>query len=113
MSMPARAPSRRRAPRPIVGRMTAPCPAFGFSVALELAPGASLDALGAAFAALLESRGLRLRETGRLPRREYVVTSEASQATELDRDAVGAWLGARPELARVRVGPLVDLAGDD
>jgi uncharacterized protein YggL (DUF469 family) len=87
------------------------CPVFGFTMQMELAPGADADALWASFAALLESRGLRTDEDGGAQCIECVISSEAGQATDLDREAIVAWLHARGEVADFGVGPLVDLEG--
>jgi uncharacterized protein YggL (DUF469 family) len=91
--------------------MSAPCPTFGFHVVIE--PAAALDAparaeLEDAWVVLLEGRGLYCGGGGN-ERLAYVVASEASQATENDRDAVRCWLAARPEVARWQVGELTDL----
>ena len=87
--------------------MTAPCPALGFVVAIETAPDAR-DELSRDWRTLLEARGL-CATGGGAARREYVVTSEASQATESDRDAVRAWLAARSDVRRWQVGEIEDL----
>lgn len=87
--------------------MTAPCPALGFVVAIERAPGGR-DELSRAWRELLETRGL-CATGGGAERREYVVTSEAAQATESDRDAVRAWLASRADVRRWRVGEVEDL----
>ena len=90
--------------------MSAPCPTFGFHVVIEpaaaLASPARAD-LEDAWVALLQSRGLYCASGG--SELAYVVASEASQATENDRDAVRSWLAARPEVARWKVGDLTDL----
>jgi uncharacterized protein YggL (DUF469 family) len=91
----------------------AACPVLGFVVQLEPAPGADLDALWTIFEALLASRGLQCVEGGdEPPPLEYLVSSEGGQATELDREALQTWLGARGELSTYGVGPLVDLERD-
>ena len=87
--------------------MSAPCPALGFVVAMESAP-AVRDELARAWQALLDARGL-CATGGGAERREYVVTSEASQATESDRDAVRDWLASRGEVRRWHVGEIEDL----
>jgi len=88
----------------------AACPILGFAVQLELAPGANADALWRAFIALLEGRGLQYGDSGESPPTlSWLVSSEAGQATELDREAVVDWLKARAEIADFGVGPLVDL----
>lgn len=91
--------------------MTAPCPSFGFVVRIGLRPGlAGPD--GARFwdtwVDFLASRGLCCTGGGG-ETHEYVVASDASQATESDREAVRAWLAARPELNDVEVSQLIDL----
>jgi uncharacterized protein YggL (DUF469 family) len=94
--------------------MTAPCPTFGFRVVMDLdaetAP-STLEQLRQAWTALLRSRGLMSRGSG-VQRVAYVVTSEASQATESDRVAISAWLASRPELRGWQVGDLEDLGQD-
>lgn len=94
--------------------MTVPCPTFGFLVAMDLAT--ELDPSGRAllrdaWLALLRSRGLDVRGGG-VERLAYLVTSEASQATESDRRAIGTWLATRPELRGWQVGDLEDLGSD-
>ena len=86
----------------------ASCPVFGFTVQMDLAPGVDAARLWGAFVALLESRGLAY-EGGGDQQVELTVSSEAGQATELDREAVLAFLAARAELERYGAGPLVDL----
>lgn len=91
--------------------MSAPCPTFGFHVVIEPAAALASPAragLEDAWVALLESRGLYCAAGGS-ERLAYVVASEASQATENDRDSVRSWLAARPEVARWWVGDLTDL----
>ena len=91
--------------------MTAPCPTFGFRVQMELdidATPSSREQLRQAWAELLRGRGLVSRGGGS-ERRTHVVTSEASQAIESDRDAVRAWLESRTELRSWSVGALEDL----
>lgn len=90
--------------------MTAPCPAYGFHVQMALRPGlvpAERERLLAQWEELLENRGLS--SGGRGPTYGWIVTSEASQATDDDRSAVRAWLESRPELKSWSVGELVDL----
>jgi uncharacterized protein YggL (DUF469 family) len=92
--------------------MTAPCPALGFHVVLESA--ADVDAAGYdvflnAWIDFLENRGLYCGGGGSSPI-EFVVASEASQATENDRVAARAWLASRPELRSWHVGDLADLS---
>jgi uncharacterized protein YggL (DUF469 family) len=92
--------------------MTAPCPTFGFLVVMEPTadPGSREHAeLGDAWIDFLESRGLYCGGAAAAARLEYVVASEASQATENDRVATRAWLASRAELRRWEVGELEDL----
>jgi uncharacterized protein YggL (DUF469 family) len=95
--------------------MTAPCPALGFRVVLE--SGAELDDAGHdifldAWIDFLENRGLYCGGGGR-NRMEFVVASEASQATENDRVAARTWLASRAELRAWHVGDLEDLNRED
>jgi hypothetical protein len=48
------------------------------------------------------------RSSGR--RWSFVVRSEASQATDSDRDALQAWTQTRSEIVSARIGPLLDFA---
>ena len=90
--------------------MSAPCPRFGFICELRSARAGAdrLERARAAFESFLESRGLTLSVDHADARRyAFVVTSEASQATESDRQAIGAWASARPDVL-VRVDDLMD-----
>jgi uncharacterized protein YggL (DUF469 family) len=91
--------------------MTAPCPSFGFIVALVFRPDADdleRRRFWRAFTEALEERGLYCTGGGG-DSAEYVVASEAAQATDSDRRAVQAWLGERSELRSCQVGELIDL----
>ena len=95
--------------------MSAPCPALGFVVDLEPASRLSTERLAelrAAWAAFLDARGLCARERRVGARLQFEVESEASQATQDDRDAVQSWLSARTELGHWRVGDIQDLRPD-
>jgi hypothetical protein len=95
--------------------VSAPCPALGFVVDLEPAPGVAagrLAALRAEWAAFLDGRGLRAREQRLGAQLRFEVESEASQATQNDRAAAEDWLAARTELVRCRVGDIHDLRPD-
>lgn len=92
--------------------MTAPCPSFGFVVAIEPRP--ELDEFQRTrfwdeWTELLEQRGLYCGGGGG-DTHEYVVASDASQATDADREALQAWLAERPEVSRWHVGALIDLS---
>lgn len=93
--------------------MTAPCPALGFIVVIEPVPGlrdAERDALRHAWSTLLDERGLHANGRIGTGRSAMIVTSEASQATENDRNAARAWLASRCELQHTSVGDLEDLS---
>jgi len=97
--------------------MSAPCPTFGFLVVMEIAD--TMDAganseLRDSWIRFLETRGLYCARGGTVddPRGklEYVVVSEASQATDADREAARAWLASRRELRAWHVAMLEDFA---
>jgi hypothetical protein len=93
--------------------MSAPCPVFGFEARAETHPIDDDDrrALWRALELdLLAQRGLVARCLAFGSRLSFAVTSEASQATDADRQALEAWAATRPEIVSVDVGPLVDLA---
>jgi uncharacterized protein YggL (DUF469 family) len=92
--------------------MSAPCPSFGFVVSIVFAPECDVsarDAFWDAWTALLEARGLYCAGGGG-DTQEYVVASDATQATDADRNAVEGWLAARGELTRWDIGQLIDLS---
>jgi hypothetical protein len=92
--------------------MTKPCPTFGFLVVLEPAPGlepAARDELRISWLAFLEGRGLCCTGGGLEARLEYLVSSEASQATNSDRVATQTWLSLRRDLRGWKVSELEDL----
>jgi 50S ribosomal subunit binding protein YggL len=93
--------------------MSAPCPVFGFEVRAEIHP-VDDDDRRAFWRALeidfLVGRGLVARCLAFGGRLSFAVTSEASQATDADRQALEEWAAARPEILAMHVGPLVDLA---
>jgi hypothetical protein len=95
--------------------VSAPCPALGFIVDVEPAPGVSADriaALRAEWSAFLDGRGLHAREQRLGAQLRFEVESEASQATQNDRAAAEEWLAGRGELARCTVGDIHDLRPD-
>jgi len=83
--------------------LSAPCPLFGFRVTFR-----SHSDLTESLAALLEARGL-IAESDRA---SLIVSSEAGQATESDRQAVLEWAREHPA-ATIEVGPLGDLRDTD
>ena len=91
--------------------MSAPCPEYGFVLRCRLVARTSADARGAlrdAFVAALDARGL-VAAGGGVADWRYVIHRDGGQAVDADREAVTAWLAARPEVADVVAGPLVDL----
>ena len=91
--------------------MTAPCPSFGFLVTLAFRLGMDEHrrrAFRDTWIEFLEQRGLYCAGGGG-DSGEYVVASDASQATDTDRRAVEAWIAQRPELSAWNVGELIDL----
>ena len=94
--------------------MSAPCPVFGFVVEWELAETLSSDQVRDVYLAfvrdMIEPRGLECEERSSGRRSSFVVRSEASQATDLDREAVEAWTATRPEIVSATIGPLLDFA---
>jgi uncharacterized protein YggL (DUF469 family) len=91
--------------------MTAPCPNFGFVVRIARPPELADEeraAFWAAWIGFLESRGLCCTGGGG-ESEEYVVASDAAQATHLDREAVHAWLAGRSDVEHVCLGELIDL----
>ena len=91
--------------------MTGPCPTLGFFVRMDIDPtlGAVARAeLRDAWTEMLEQRGLYCGGGGG-DSQEYVIASEASQATDADRSAVRGWLELHPSIAGWQVGPLGDL----
>ena len=95
--------------------MTAPCPAFGFRVTMQLSPAldaGSVKAFTKEWARFLASRGLYHVGAASEGRLTYIVASEASQAVENDRVASRDWLGSRRELGGWEVGELEDIERD-
>lgn len=95
--------------------MAAPCPIFGFRVELTLALGLSERTVGELWRdfrrGIVEARGLTCeREVGG-DRWRMILRSEASQATDGDREAVREWGAGRRAIESLEIGPLVDLAG--
>lgn len=91
--------------------MSAACPRFGFSVDVSvhehIAP-ARRQELRAEFLRLLDMSGMTCSGASGASWR-FMLSREAGQATNDDRDLVGRWAGERPEIASCRVGDLVDL----
>jgi uncharacterized protein YggL (DUF469 family) len=95
--------------------MSAPCPTFGFLVTMELAGNIDAPAnreLRDSWMGFLETLGLYCAQGSTADEirasLKYVVASEASQATEIDREAAQAWLAERRELRAWHVGRLED-----
>jgi len=92
--------------------MSAACPEYGFELTFHLVPRLAEDARSAlwdAFIDAVEARGLSAGGGGDQVWR-LVITRDGGQAIDADREALGAWAAARPEIAAVGVGPLVDLS---
>lgn len=87
---------------------------FGFLVEWELAETLSSEQIRDVHLAfvrdVIEPRGLMRDEHSSGRRASFALRSEASQATDADRDAVEAWTHARSEIASARIGPLFDFA---
>lgn len=95
--------------------MSTPCPSFGFVVTIvphAEADDLALTALWDDWIAFLTRRGLECSGAGD-GAIEYVVAGESSQATDVDREAIAAWLAGRAELERWNVGALLDLSEGD
>ena len=91
---------------------SSPCPTFGYLVVIDTVPGLharEVDLPRSAWLQFLDARGLYCGGGAGAERLEYVIASEAAQATEGDREATRAWLDARPELRGWRVDDLEDL----
>jgi hypothetical protein len=91
--------------------MSGACPRLGYRVIIDIAPGASpavRDAFAVALTEFLRGRGLSC-DSRRGVSLEYVVASEASQATNADRVATEGWLASRDEVREWRMGDLEDL----
>jgi uncharacterized protein YggL (DUF469 family) len=96
--------------------MTAPCPTYGFVVDVQLAShlsDADERALWDSFARIVETRGLVYAARVRSERWPCVVQSEASQATDADREAIRVWSSTHREIAGVDIGQLIDLSSPD
>ena len=88
--------------------MSAPCPLFGVTIRAEPDPDSDEGSLLERFHALLASRGLVC--VGDADRTwDLVVSSEAGQMTDGDRNAIAEWLAAEPALENATITPLGDL----
>ena len=88
--------------------MSAACPLFGFVLQLRTDDVGGLAQLSSALhAEVLQPRGLQVMD-GELPG-VYIVTGDGFQATHADREAVIAWLAARPSAQDHTVGALDDV----
>ena len=94
--------------------MSVPCPVFGFRVELTLALGLSERTVGELWRdfrrSIVETRALTCDREASGDRWSMTLRSEASQATDSDREAVTQWGAGRTEIESLEVGPLVDLA---
>lgn len=94
--------------------MSSSCPLLGFRVSIDVASNAARDAVRLAWAQFLAERGLRSTGGGGAGERlEFLVSSEASQAMELDRSAASAWLAGREAVTGWWVGDVHDLRPED
>jgi uncharacterized protein YggL (DUF469 family) len=93
--------------------MSASCPLLGFRAAFEASrDGSRRDSIEEQWGRFLAERGLSATGGPVGERFEYLVTSEAGQATELDREAAERWLGESEEVRAHDVGALYDLRPD-
>jgi uncharacterized protein YggL (DUF469 family) len=94
--------------------MSAACPIFGFRIELALTFGLSERSIGELWRDfrrdVLVARGLTCEREVRGEHWSMSIRSEASQATDSDREAVTQWGTGRREIASLDVGALVDLA---
>lgn len=93
--------------------MSGACPVFGFRVELALAIGLSERTIGELWRGfrrdVIDARGLTCERHVKGEEWSMLIRSQASQAMDTDRDAVGEWASARSEIASLHVGPVVDL----
>ena len=85
---------------------------FGFVARFQVAAGlddAAETRLTDAFLRLLETRGLVTSGGFSGTRWSHVIRSDASQATDADRQAIDAWAASRAEIVGREVGDIVDL----
>jgi uncharacterized protein YggL (DUF469 family) len=94
--------------------MSVPCPIFGFRIELALTFGLSERSIGELWRDfrrdVVVARGLVCERDVLGEHWSMLIRSEASQATDGDREAVTQWGAGRREIASLDVGPLVDLA---
>jgi uncharacterized protein YggL (DUF469 family) len=94
--------------------MSAPCPVFGFRIELALTFGLSEQSIGGLWRDfrrdVVVARGLSCERQVRGEHWSMIIRSEATQATDADREAVTRWGTGRREIASLEVGRLVDLA---
>jgi uncharacterized protein YggL (DUF469 family) len=92
--------------------MSAPCPALGFIITIDLRPSVSeadIDTLVDDLIDLLESHGLQTGGGGDTTL-EFVVNREGGQATDADRALVRDWAARWSDHAAISVGDIVDLS---
>jgi uncharacterized protein YggL (DUF469 family) len=86
---------------------------LGFEVYFRVADNLSYDAFDAVvdtfISQAIEAHGLLCGGGGTNPEWSVFVTPQGrGSATEEHRQAIAAWLAARPEVSTVQIGPLVD-----
>lgn len=89
---------------------------LGFVVSFQIGDQMSDEqrlALWADFTRTIEVRGLCCDAGATGAMSSHVVRSEASQATDADREAVLDWARAHDLIFSIDVGPLIDLASAD
>jgi uncharacterized protein YggL (DUF469 family) len=93
--------------------MSAACPSFGFNVRIRMRANAEQHEEAQLWQSFMRDviavRGLTCGGTRTHDHWSQIIRSEASQATDTDREAVKAWLASRREVDSVEIGPLVDL----
>jgi len=95
--------------------MSASCPTYGFVVDVQLAPhvnAVAQVALWNSFCHALDARGLVCTGVKRAGW-PTTVRSEASQATDADRQALHQWAAAHDIIVGIEIGQLVDLSAGD
>jgi hypothetical protein len=95
--------------------MSASCPTYGFVVDVQLAPhvnAVAQVALWNSFCHTLDARGLVCTGAKRAGW-PTAVRSEASQATDSDRQALYQWAQKHEIIVGIEIGQLLDLSAGD